>query len=76
MRERHPKRIVLPVEFQANKDHVVAVVKGRNGTVGLRFESPEHLLEFFHHLIEKAVQVWPDNEWIKEYLREEGENQP
>jgi hypothetical protein len=58
------------------KDHVVAVINLGSTvpispqTIGLRFESPEHMLTFFHEMLEKAVIVWPDNKWIKEYLEE------
>lgn len=60
--------IELPVTFQANKDHVVAVIELDYSTLGIRFNSPEQLLVFVTGLMEKAVTVWPDNEYIKEYL--------
>lgn len=71
-RKRNPVVITQNIEIQAKSDHIVAIIwLGENASIGLRFLSPEHLLEFFSKLMEKAVQVWPDNEWIQEYLREE-----
>ena len=77
-RNRNPKLVRLPVDFEAHPDHVVAVIPidpllwaKRPATIGLRFESPEHLLEFFDRMMVKACQVWPENEWIQEYMREE-----
>lgn len=32
------------------------------------FNSPEELLNFLQPLIDKAAEIWPDNEWMKEYL--------
>jgi hypothetical protein len=58
----------LPVTFHAKKDHVVAIIPLGNSTIGLRFESPLQLLNFFSEMMEKAALVWPENEWIKEYL--------
>ena len=75
MKPRIPEVVRLPVTFHAMKDHVVAIftltspVIGKF-TVGLRFEQPEQLLAFFSQMMEKAVMVWPDNEWIREYLQD------
>lgn len=61
----------LPVTFHAKETHVVAVFElGPNQTIGLRFESPEMMLEFFSKMMEKATLVWPNNEWVKEYWRD------
>lgn len=74
-RTRYPNRkpVVIPtsVEIQANRDHVVMIVPVGNGTVGIRFESPEHMLSIFHELMAAAQKVWPDNEWIQEYQSED-----
>ena len=32
------------------------------------FNSPEELLSFLQPLLDKAAEIWPDNEWMKEYL--------
>jgi hypothetical protein len=78
-RDRKPVVIPMGIEIQANQDHVVmifpfdssSIPTGKKGTIGIRFVSPEHLLETFNRLIEAACKVWPDNEWIKEYIRED-----
>lgn len=72
-RPRIPERFELPVTFHAvnvgqPNAHVVAVMQIGGSTIGLRFESVDQLMTFFARLIEKAAKVWPDNEWIKEYL--------
>lgn len=69
-KQRSPKVARLPVTFHAKKDHVVAIyeIDGKS-SIGMRFESPEQMLSFFSELMEAAVQVWPNNEWIREYLR-------
>lgn len=55
--------------FEAMQDHVVAVIHiGPNQTIGLRFLSPEHIAHFASELIEKATEVWPENELIQYYL--------
>lgn len=69
MKPRIPERAVLPVEFHAYKNHVVAVYTLPTGsTIGMRFETPEQMLWFFAQMLEKAALVWPDNEYIREYL--------
>lgn len=70
--KRIAKVVHLPATFHAEKDHIVAVIPiGDNATFGLRFESPEHLMTFFHHLLQKACVVWPDNPLIQEYLSDD-----
>lgn len=34
------------------------------------FTSPEELLSFLQPLMDKAAEIWQDNEWMKEYLRD------
>lgn len=68
MKPRIPEVVRPPVTFHAKKDHVVAVFYIGQSTVGLRFESPDQMLKFFAEMMEKAAIVWPDNEYIKEYL--------
>ena len=68
MKPRIPEVARLPVSFHAKRDHIVAVFHIENSSIGLRFETPEQMLEFFQQMMEKAVLVWPENEWIKEYL--------
>ena len=59
------------VTFSAKKNYVVAVINiSDNKTIGLRFTSVDHLLDFCSRLIEKAALTWPENEYIKEYLSE------
>ena len=69
MRQRNPHIIWEQPRFEAHKDHIVAVIElSPNQTIGIRFHSPEHLLEFMNRMMEKAAEVWPDNPWIKEWL--------
>jgi hypothetical protein len=68
-RPRLPEVAYLTPEIHAYKDHVTAVFWiGDNQSVGIRFESPEHILRFMELVMDKAAITWPDNEWIKEYL--------
>ena len=68
MKSRIPEIARPPVTFHAKRDHVVAVFHfAQHQTIGLRFESPEQMLEFFQQMMEKAALVWPDNEWVQEY---------
>lgn len=60
--------VEAPVTFQANRDHIVAVFNLNGNTIGVRFYSVESLLRFTTELIEQAAKVWPDNEYIREYL--------
>lgn len=72
-RHRKPAVIHLPAEFEAGPNYVVAIVKAdEHHTLGIRFESPEHIAEFTSRLMDLAAQVWPDNPWVKIYL-DEGE---
>lgn len=68
---------VLPSipEIIANKDHVVMVLDVSQippdtnlMTIGLRFDSPEHLLTVMTAIMEKVVEVWPNHPLVKEYL--------
>jgi len=79
-RFRNPQVNKLPVTFEANIQgkYIVAIFQvggtaaapnSKDSTIGIRFVSPEHMLQFFTAMMENAVIVWPDNEWIKEFLR-------
>lgn len=63
--------VQLPVTFEAGKGFVTAVIHAGDSTLGLKFVSPEQLLEFFTGLMEHAVIAWPDNEFIQFYLQDE-----
>ncbi len=68
MKPRIPEVAHMPVTFHAKKDHVVAVFHiAKNQTIGIRFESPEQMLEFFTRVMDKAVLVWPNNQLVIEY---------
>lgn len=74
MSKRNAQVVNLPATFHAEKDHIVVVIPiGGGSTFGLRFTSPEHLMSFFHELLQKACQVWPDNPLIQEYLSDDEE---
>jgi hypothetical protein len=70
-RQRHPVVIPQTIEVEAKPDYVVAIIRLGNSTIGLRFISPEHLIKFFVSLMEKAILIWPDDPYIKEYLSQE-----
>lgn len=61
----------IPVTFEAGRGFVTAVVHIGNSTLGLKFESPEQLLEFQAGLMEHAVIAWSDNPFIKMYLEDD-----
>jgi hypothetical protein len=61
----------LPVTFEAGKGFVTAVIHIDNSTIGLRFEQPEQMLEFFYGLMEHAAIAWPNDPYIRLY--QEGE---
>ena len=63
--------IHLPVTFEAGKGFVTAVFHIDRSTIGIRFESPNQMLEFFTQLMESASVAWPDDEFIKYYLSSE-----
>jgi len=63
--------IPLPVTFEAGPGFVTAVIHIENSTIGLKFVSPEQLLEFFTGLMEHAVIAWPDNPFIQYYLQDD-----
>jgi hypothetical protein len=67
-RKRQAKTVYLPVTFHAEADHVVAIAQIGESTLGIRFNSPEMILMFMSGIMEEAAKVWPDNEWVKEYL--------
>ena len=69
--KRNPAIAELPVTFQANDDHVVAIFEfDNNHTIGIRFTSPGMMLAFCVGVIEKAAEVWPDDEFIKKWQEE------
>ncbi|GIK42458.1 MAG: hypothetical protein BroJett011_62910 [Chloroflexota bacterium] len=66
-----PKTGPIPVTFEAGPGFVTVVIHIGPNTIGLRFESPEQLLEFFTGLMEHATIAWPDNPFIRMYLEDE-----
>lgn len=63
--------VELPAEFRAYQDHVVAIIWVGNSSIGIRFNSPEHILTFMTELMEKAKLVWANNPLIQEYLSDD-----
>lgn len=71
-KDRKPISIYVPIAIEPMKDHIVGTFKIDNHiSINIRFDSPEQLLEFFSRMMEAAAVVWPDNDWIREYLSEE-----
>jgi len=70
-------RIVLevedvPVKFEAHKTHIVAIFQvANNKTLGIRFVSPEHLLEFAMKLMDMAAITWPDHPFMQQYKEDQ-----
>lgn len=63
--------IYTPPKFEAKEDHVVAILPIKDfGTIGVRFESVEQLLEFSAKLMDCAAEVWPDHPLINMYQEE------
>lgn len=54
---------ILLLHIQLSEDGPIPLM-----SFAFNFNSPEELLHFMSPLIEKASQIWPDNEWMKEYL--------
>ena len=61
----------LPVSFEAGRGFVTAVIHIDNSTIGIKFVSPDQLLDVFTQLMENAVIAWPDNQYIQYYLDDE-----
>lgn len=62
---------VLETRVEAKEDHVVLVIEiPPASTLGIRFVSPEHLMQVFLQLMEAASEIWPDNPLVQEYLEE------
>ena|GEM_PF-3083483 len=62
----------VPVTFRAGNGFVEAVFQGeKNQRVTLRLDSPEQVLELFKRMMDMAAVVWPENEWINDYLSDE-----
>lgn len=73
--------IVQNVTIETRPDRVSLVIPTENvpldrkgnmpATIGLSFFSPEHLLTVFSQLLGAAEKVWPDNELIREWKRDQ-----
>lgn len=59
------------VTFEAGKGFVTAVIHIDGSTIGVKFQSPEHMLEFFTGLMEHAVIAWPNDPFIRYYLQDD-----
>lgn len=70
---RDPRYVMRrKVTIESEKGRVIAVVPlDDSSSIGIRFETPEQLLEFCHGLIEEAAKVWPNDPYMQEYLSEE-----
>lgn len=54
---------ILLLHIQLSEDDPVPLK-----SFAFNFNSPEELLSFLQPLIDKAAEIWPDNEWMQEYL--------
>lgn len=52
--------------FQITEDEPIPMK-----SFSLSFLNPEHLLRFFHPILKKAAELWPDDPYIKYYREEE-----
>lgn len=69
MRERIPLTVQQNITIEIHPDHITAIIWiDEKTSIGVRFNSPEHLLEFSTVMLNAAAKVWPNNEYIKEYL--------
>lgn len=65
--------VQLPVTFESGSGFVTAVIRiDSNTTIGIKFMSPEQLLNFFVQLMEGAEIAWPDDPFVKYYTMSEG----
>jgi hypothetical protein len=67
---RDPDIAVVPVSYEAHEKYVVAVFYLDDSSVGVRFTSMKELLGFFDKLMQMATIVWPNDEYVKQYLTE------
>lgn len=64
-------KINTSTTFEAGQGYVTAVITlDEKSTIGIRFESPEQMLEFCSGLMKHAVLAWPDNEYVKYYMEQ------
>lgn len=54
---------ILLLHVQLSEDDPVPLK-----SFAFNFNSPEELLSFLQPLMDKAAEIWPNNEWMKEYL--------
>lgn len=54
---------ILLLHVQLSEDQPIPLK-----SFAFNFHSPEELLNFIQPLIDKAAEIWPSNEWMKEYL--------
>jgi hypothetical protein len=64
--------------FEAHADHVKAIIDTSHigigpQSIGMIFVSPEHMLEVFGSMMEKACDVWPDHPLVLEYLEDDSD---
>jgi hypothetical protein len=71
---KKPVTIKQEPRIEIHQDHITAVFyldQFEEGvSIGIRFNSPEEVLEFSTKLMEAASRRWPENEYIKEYQDE------
>ena len=61
-RDKSDKPILL-LHVQLSEDDPIPLK-----SFAFNFHSPEEFLEFLQPLMDKAATIWPDNEWMREYL--------
>lgn len=54
---------ILLLHVQISEDAPIPLM-----SFAFNFTSPEELLSFLQPLIDKAAEIWPDNELMREYL--------
>lgn len=54
---------ILLLHVQLSEDDPIFIK-----SFAFNFNSPEDLLSFIQPMIDKAAEIWPNNEWMKEYL--------
>lgn len=54
--------------FFAKNNYVVCVVWINGIKVALKYDSPKEIIDFTAQLLNKAIEVWPDDELVKRYL--------
>lgn len=64
----------VPIHVESDKSSVIMIVSAQDTLLAMHLRTADQVLQLCDALIEEAAKLWPENEFLKEYLEDDSDN--